>query len=82
MKFIKNKLKNMDASVIKVTNTGLKICFVLLLFSTLILITYHNFQYSILFYTGISLFKSTLFFISFFIICAIAIDTIKNENNF
>ena len=82
MKFIKNKLKNMDAPVIKVTNTGLKICFVLLLFSTLILITYHNFQYSILFYTGISLFKSTLFFISFFIICAIAIDTIKHENNF
>lgn len=73
------KLKNVDNSILKVLYNGLKFCLILALLATFILSIYHTVHNPDIFYIGISLFKSTLFFIVFFIICAIAIDTIKKE---
>lgn len=77
MKIIFNSLRNLQPSISRVLHIGLKICFLLLLFSTFILSLYtsiHNFN---LFYLGINLFKTSLFYISFLYICAIGINTIK-----
>ena len=79
MKKILLKLKNVDNSILKVLYNGLKFCLILALLATFILSIYHTVHNPDIFYIGISLFKSTLFFIVFFIICAIAIDTIKKE---
>ena len=79
MKLILNKFKKMDSSILKVKNNGLKFCFMLLLISTFVLSIYLNVHNPALFLVGVSLFKSSLFFIVFFIICALAIDTIKKD---
>ena len=71
------KLKSVDNSILIVLYSGMKFCLVLALFSSLILSIYHTIHNPDIFYIGISLFKSTLFFIVFFVICAIATDTIK-----
>ena len=79
MKLVINNFKKMDASLLKVKNNGLKFCFVLLLVATFILSLYLNVHNPALFLIGVSLFKSSLFFIVFFIICALAINTIKKD---
>ena len=79
MKLFISKYKNMDTSIHKVCLNGFKFCLVLSLISALILSTYITIHNPTLFYLGISLFKSTLFFFVFFIICAIAVDTIRKE---
>mgnify|MGYP006947708228 CR=1 FL=1 len=68
MKLILNKFKKMDSSILKVKNNGLKFCFMLLLISTFVLSIYLNVHNPALFLVGVSLFKSSLFFIVFFII--------------
>ncbi len=73
------KLKSIDNSILKVLYNGLKFCLTLALLATFILSIYHTVHNPDIFYIGISLFKSTLFFIVFFVICAIAIDTIKKD---
>ena len=79
MKLVINNFKKMDTSILKVKNNGLKFCFVLLLVATFILSLCLNVHNPTLFLIGVSLFKSSLFFIAFFIICALAIDTIKKD---
>lgn len=79
MKFVFNKFKNMDSSISKVLFDGLKFCFILVLLSALMLSVYHSIHNIDLFYIGISIFKSSLFFIAFFAICAIAVDTIRKD---
>ena len=80
MKLIISKLKNIDSSIIRVCDGGLKFCFVLSLIATLILSTYLSIHNPALFYFGFSILKSALFFMAFFIICTIAIDTIKKSD--
>ena len=77
MKLIFSKLKSINSSILKALYTGLKICFVLLLISTFILSLYHSIHNFELFYIGISLFRTSLFYIAFLCICSISIDTIK-----
>ena len=79
MKLFISKLKNMDTSILKVCNNGLKFCFILSLLSTLMLSTYISIHNPNLFYFGISILKTSFFFMAFFIICAIAIDTIRKD---
>lgn len=79
MKLIINKLKNIDSSILKVKNIGIRICFILLLISTFILSLYISIHNPLLFLIGLSLFKSSLFFIVFFIICAYSMDIIKKD---
>lgn len=79
MKLIIQKFKNIDTNIFRVCISGLKFCFVLMLISVFILSLYNSLHNPHIFYIGISLLKSTLFFSVFFIICALAIDTIKKE---
>ena len=79
MKLVFSKLKSINTSILKVLYIGLKICFVLLLISTFILSLYHSIHNFNLFYIGISLFRTSLFYIAFLFICSIGIDTIKKD---
>ena len=79
MKIIITKLKTINKKILFTLYTGLKICFVLLLFSTFCLSLYHSISNYNLFYIGITLFKASLFYIVFLIICAISIDTIGKD---
>ncbi len=79
MKLVFSKLKSINTSILKVLYIGLKVCFVLLLISTFILSLYHSIHNFNLFYIGISLFRTSLFYIAFLFICSIGIDTIKKD---
>lgn len=79
MKLLLSKVKSIDRSILRVLYNGLKFCLVLALFSTFILSLYHSIHNLDFFYLGISLLKSDLFFIAFFIICAIAIDKMRKD---
>ena len=79
MRRILIKLRNVDNSILKVLYNGLKFCLILALLAAFILSIYHTVHNPDIFYIGISLFKSSLFYIAFFIICAVAIDTIKKD---
>lgn len=77
MKLILSNFKNINKSIYNALSIGLKICFIILLISTFMLSLYHSIHNLNLFYIGISLFKTSLFYIAFLFICTIGIDTIK-----
>lgn len=80
---IKNIITNfnkINSYILKVFYIGLKICFVVLLLSTFLLSLYHTIHNFDLFYIGISLFRTSLFYIAFLFICSIGIDTIKKQS--
>ena len=79
MKLLFLNFKKIDSSIVKVCLIGLKFCFIITLVSALLLAVYISLPNLILFNIGISLLKSSLFFAVFFVICTIAIDTIKKE---
>ena len=81
MNLLFTNLKKLDSSIVRVCVNGIKYCFLLTLLSVLLLSVYLTIPSLGLFYVGMSLFKSSLFFMVFFIICAIAIDTIKKDVN-
>ncbi len=80
MKIIFSKFKEINNSILQVAFSGLKFCLVLALIATFSLSLYHSIHNLDLFILGISLLKSALFFAVFFVICAIAIDTIIKSN--
>ena len=79
MKLVLSKVKSIDKSILKVLYNGFKFCLILALFSTFILSLYHSIHNFNLFYIGISLFRTSLFYIAFLFICSIGIDTIKKD---
>ena len=69
-----------DKKILNILKQGLKFCFYITIFSSILLLIYETFIASpTLFYTGLSLFKSSLFFMVTFIICGIAFSKIKDE---
>ena len=79
MKLMISNFKEISKPILNVLYAGLKFCLVLALIATFILTLYHSIHNLDLFVLGLSLLKSTLFFAVFFVICAIAIDTIKKD---
>ena len=79
MKLILQNFNKLDSKIQKLLINGLKFCLILILLASFILVRYLEIHNLNMFYIGFSLAKSTLFFIVFFIICAFAIDTIKND---
>ena len=67
MKKILEELKNFDKEILKVMKSGIRFSFVFCLFATLILSLYTSIHIPKLFYVGISLFQSSLFFLVAFI---------------
>lgn len=77
MKKIIEEIKNFDKSILKVMKSGIKFSFIFCLFSTLILALYQTVHIPNLFYTGISLFQSSLFFLVAFIAYGFVFNKIK-----
>ncbi len=82
MKQLLIEFKNMDAKIVSIIKAGVKFSFGISIIASLILLTY-DFLYTvpITYYIGISLFKTSLFFISFFIICGLSFNKIKLDLN-
>lgn len=83
MKFINilsDKIKNLDLQVVKLMKFGFIISFIMCLLSSSLLFTYQFIiSLPILFYIGISLFRSSLSFGVTFFICGIGFDTMKKQ---
>ncbi len=77
MKKIIEELQTFDKSILKVMKSGIQFSFVFCLFATLILAIYENVHIPKLFYTGISLFQTSLFFLVAFIAYGFIFNTIK-----
>lgn len=74
------ELKEMDHSILGLMKSGIRLSFGLSILSILILLTY-DFIYTIpfVYQIGFSLFKTSLFFIVGFVICAFAFSKIQKE---
>ena len=82
IKYLKKEITNIDKKIFKVMNLGFKCCFIIAFIACSILLTYHyNLKSPDLFYSGLILFKTSLFFFVDFIVCGFAVDTIKKEIN-
>lgn len=74
--FIDN-FKRIDSKISKIMKYGLTFCFILSIFSCLLLITYLHFSADLLLFDiGINLFKFSLTLAVEFIICGYAVDII------
>ena len=70
--------KNYEENVKQIMNIGIRISFILLLFSVLLLSLYIQFNTPLYLYTvGSMLFKTFSMYIAFFIICGISFNKIR-----
>ena len=76
--FIKD-IRSTDKKVTKIMQNGIKFSFAFCLMATILLITYVLKGELLAYYIGMSLFKSSLFFIAGFIICGLAFNNILKE---
>ena len=67
-------LKKINTKILNLMVTGIRISFCLCILATFILITYQLNNFPNLYYIGISLLQSGLFFIVTFIICGFAFN--------
>lgn len=78
---IKKAFINLDKKAFLILKQGLKFCFTLCIFSILILLTYEFVINSFLIYDiGLAFFQMSLIFAIEFIICAVAVDSIKKQS--
>ena len=73
------KIRNMDTIIKQITKKGFHFSFLVCLISIFILITYHNYASPDLYYIGVILFKTSLYFAIEFFICGFVFDTIKKQ---
>ncbi len=81
IKEIKNNIKQIDKKIVNIVKNGVKFSFVFCIIATLILVTYTITGGLNQYYIGISLLKTSLFFIVGFLICGIAFNNIIKEIN-
>ncbi len=79
LKIIMNKFNSMEEKIKKILKYGMLFSFIVCIVSLLILLTYHFFTNPDLYYIGLSVFKLSLFLIVEFIVCALAIDTVRQQ---
>ncbi len=74
------EFKKMDKSILAIMKSGIRFSFYICLMACIILLTY-DFIYTVpsVYYIGISLFRTSLFFTVIFIICAFAFSKIQKE---
>lgn len=80
MKKILNEFKNIDKKILHIMKLCLNFSFILLILSTALLFIY-SIIYSAptLFYVGISIFTSSLYFIVISLICSLSFNKIRKE---
>ncbi len=76
---ILNNLKNVDKKIIKVMKNGIKISFIICIIASFILSVYNINNNPSIYYIGISIFKSGLFYIATIIMCGIAFNKIGTD---
>lgn len=77
---LSDKIKNLDLKIVKLMKIGFIISFILCLLSSSLLFTYQFIiSMPILFYIGISLFRTSLSFGVTFFICGLGFDTMKKQ---
>lgn len=75
-----SEFKKMDTSIVSLMKSGIKFSGSIIIFSNLLLLVYdYIYAAPIIYHIGISLFKTSLFFIVGFIICAFAFHRISKE---
>ncbi|MBR2786580.1 MAG: hypothetical protein IKD76_03700 [Clostridia bacterium] len=79
IKEIVKNMKNIDKKVLRIVQTGIKFSFVFCLIASFLLVTYTTRETLNAYYIGMSLFKSSLFFIVGFIACGVAFNSIMKE---
>lgn len=79
IKTLVDKFGSMDEKIRKIMNYGFAFSFLVCVISMALLITYIFNSSLDLYYIGLSVFRLSLFFAIEFIICAIAMDTIKKQ---
>ena len=79
LNIIKNKFNSMEEKVKHILKYGIYFSLFVCYIAVFVLLTYQNTHSPDLFYIGLSTFKLGLFFIVEFIICALAVDTIKKQ---
>ena len=80
MKKILNEFKNMDKKILHITKLCLNFSFILLILSTALLFTYSIIDSTpTLFYVGISVFSSSLYFIVISLIFSLSFNKIRKE---
>ncbi len=78
--FIKEKFNNLENIIKNTMKYGFSFSFFLCIIATCILFIYETFfSFPDLYYIGLSLFKTSLYFAISFIICGFSIDRIKNS---
>ena len=75
MKKLLAELKNFDKSILKVVKFGIRFSFIFCLLATLILAIYNSVHIPNLFYIGITLFQTSLFFLVAFIAYGFVFNT-------
>jgi len=79
-KFITKIIKfDFNKSIIKIMKHGIRFSFILMLIATYILYIYKSINNFEIFYIGISIFKSSLFFLVSFIIFGLSFNKIVKE---
>jgi len=80
MKQLLLEFKKMDNTILNLIKSGFKFCFLLNIIADLILLIYDFLYISPnMYYIGISLFKTSLFFMVGFIICGLAFSRILKD---
>lgn len=79
IKTITEKFSTLELPIKKIMKKGIKFSFIITIISTLILLTYEFSGNIHFYYIGLNLFQVSLFWVVEFIICGIAIDTIKKQ---
>lgn len=82
MKKILEEFKNFDKSVLKTMKSGIHFSFIFCLFATFILAIYETVHIPNLFYVGISLFQTSLFFLVAFVAYGFVFNKIKSISHF
>jgi len=77
---VKEIFKNIDKKDLKIMRNGLKFCFLILLVSVAILVTYLFFMHSVFVYEfGILVFQLSLYFAIDFVVAGVVVDTIQKQ---
>lgn len=79
IKQIIDKFNSLEEKIKTIMKYGFKFSFAVCILSILILLTYQFYSYPDLYYIGLSVFRLSLFFAIEFIICGLAMDTIKKQ---
>ena len=79
MKKVLEEFKNFDKPIVKLMNNGIHFSFVFCLFATFILVMYQTSHIPNLFYIGISLFQTSLFFLVAFIAYGFIFNKMKTS---